>query len=44
MEGRLPGARGIRSPTGVWKPPLLQPTAGGVNTEMHPALSRVRRL
>ena len=36
MEGRLPGARGVGSPTGGWKPPLLQPTAGGINSEKHP--------
>ena len=36
MEGRLPGVRGLGSPTGGWKPPLLQPTAGSVNSEMHP--------
>ena len=35
-EGRLPGARCLGSPTGGWKPPLLQPTAGSVNSEMHP--------
>ncbi len=36
MEGRLRGARGVWSPTGGWKPPLLQPTAGSVNSKMHP--------
>ena len=35
MEGRLPGARCVGSPTGGWKPPLLQPTAGNVNSELH---------
>ena len=35
MEGRLPGARGVGSPTGGWKPPLLRPTSGGVNSEIH---------
>jgi hypothetical protein len=24
MEGRLPGARGVGSSTGGWKPPILQ--------------------
>ena len=32
-EGRLPGARGVWSPTSGWKLPLLQPTAGSVNSE-----------
>ena len=36
MEGRLPGARGVWPPTGGWKPPLLQPTAGSVISETHP--------
>jgi hypothetical protein len=31
-EGRLQGARGVGSPTGGWKPPLLQPTADSVNS------------
>ncbi len=31
MEGRLPGAR-----SGGWKPPLLHPTAGSVNSERPP--------
>ena len=35
MEGRLPGACGLWSPTGGWKPPLLQPTASSVNSELH---------
>ena len=30
MEGRLPGARADWSPTGGWKPPLLQPRSGFV--------------
>jgi hypothetical protein len=37
MEGRFPSARSVGSPTGGWKPPLLQTTADGVNWEMHPA-------
>ncbi len=37
MEGRLPGARCVGSPNGGWKPPLLQPTAGCVNSETHPS-------
>ena len=36
MEGRLAGTRGAGSPTGGWKPPLLQPTAGRVTSEMFP--------
>ena len=36
-EGRLPGARGVGSPTGGWKPPLLQRTSGGVSSERHRA-------
>ena len=36
MEGRLPRARDVGSPTGGWKPPLLQPTEGSVNSELHP--------
>ncbi len=36
MEGRLPGARCLWPPTGGWKPPLLRPTAGSANSEMHP--------
>ena len=35
-EGRLPGARGVGSPTGGWKPPLLQPTSASDNSEMPP--------
>ena len=41
-EGRLPGARGLWSPIGGWKAPLLHPTAGCVNSEMHPF--RIRRI
>jgi hypothetical protein len=36
MEGRFPSASSVVWPTGGWKPPLLQTTAGGVNLEMHP--------
>ena len=35
LQGRLPGARSVGSPTGDWKP-LLQLTAGSVNSEKHP--------
>ena len=43
MEGRSAGQQNAlseKSPAGGWQPPLLQPTTGDNNSEMHPMAGR----